>query len=119
MVKLISRPEYTIDNLPGFEHLVFSESSNEHLALPASVAFAQERGAGLQSAREAWAFRLDSSGTLDSDRYQSTRTAVLGVKIGNQYCVAFCDSPTTEENILLAGAQEGYKIGRASCRERV
>jgi hypothetical protein len=110
MVQLISRPEYRIDHLPGYEDLVFSESSSEYLALPQSVTFAKERDSVLQSAREAWTFRIDSNGTLDSDRYQSTRTAALGVKVGNQYCVAFCDSNKPDENILLARPKEGYDL---------
>jgi len=110
MVQLVSRPEYRIDHLPGFEHLVFSESSASYLVLPESIAFATQRDSVLQSAREAWAFRIDSYGTLESDRYQSTRTAALGFKVGNQYGIAFCDSNKPDENILLARPQEGYDL---------
>jgi len=110
MVQLVSRPEYRIEHLPGFEKVVFSQSSGSYFSLPQSVAFATERDSVLQSAREAWAFRIDSNGALDSDRYQSTRTAALGVRVGNQYCIAFCDSNHPDENVLLARPQEGYDL---------
>jgi hypothetical protein len=108
MVKLVSRPKYSIDNLPGFEDLRFTESSSEHLTLPASVAYANERDAILQSAREAWAFRISSGGTLESDQYQSTRTAALGVKLDGNYYIAIDDSDDPAQNILLARPEEGY-----------
>jgi len=101
---------YGIDHLPGFEHLVFTESSTEYLSLPQSVAFATARDSVLQSAREAWAFRIDSNGALESGRYQSTRTAALGVKVGDQYCIALCDSNKLDENILLAQPTVGYDL---------
>ena len=75
MVQLVSRPEYAIDNLPGFAQYQFSERSIAALTLPTSVAFAKERKMVLQSAREAWAFRIKASGALESDQYQNTRTA--------------------------------------------
>jgi hypothetical protein len=107
MVKLVSRPEYVIDNLPGYERLRFTESSNERLTLPASVAYANVRGAVLQSAREAWAFRISSNGTLESNEYQSTRTAALGVKLNGKHYIAIDDSCDPAQNILLARPQEG------------
>ncbi len=107
VARQIDQPHYTID-VTGFEDLVFTESSSKYLALPQSVTFATERNSVLQSAREVWAFRVSTNGALESDRYQSTRTAAIGVKLGNQYCVAFCDSPNTDENILLTRPQEGY-----------
>lgn len=112
MVTQISHPEYRINNLPGFEGLVFTESSTLPLALPESVAFASARDSVLQSAREAWAFRIDKNGTLDSDGYQSTRTAALGVTLKGRHCIAIGDSPSPDENILLARAQEGYDAHR-------
>jgi hypothetical protein len=105
-VRQINQPAYAID-LPGFDHLTFTESSKGYLTLPPSVQFAQERDAVLQSAREAWAFRISSDGTLESDKYQSTRTAALGVKIGGKYYIAIDDSDDPAQNILLARAQEG------------
>ena len=82
MVQLVSRPEYVIDDLPVFAQYRFTESSSSTLTLPASVAFANERKSVLQSAREAWAFRISAKGGLDSEQYQSTRTAAIGVQIG-------------------------------------
>jgi hypothetical protein len=107
MVQLVSRPEYVIDNLPGFEHLRVTDSSTGYLSLPASVAFAHEREAVLQSAREAWAFRVSSGGTLESNQHQSTRTAALGVKIDGRYYIAIDDSDDPAQNILLGRPQEG------------
>jgi frataxin-like iron-binding protein CyaY len=99
---------YTIDNVSGFEGLRFTASSDEYLDLPESVAYATARGGVLQSAREAWAFRIDRNGALDSDQYQSTRTAALGVKIDGRYYIAIDDSEDPATNILLARPQEGY-----------
>jgi len=116
MVKLVSRPEYSIDNLPGFENLRFTESSTVYPSLPASVKYATERDDILQSAREAWAFRISSSGTLNSDKYQSTRTAALGVKIDGTHYIAIDDSDDPAANILLARPQEGYDAHRKNGR---
>ncbi len=107
MVKLVSRPEYQLETVPGFEQIVFTESSPASLALPQSVTFAQERDCVLQSAREAWAFRIDSNGTLESDRYQVTRTAALSLRHNGNYSIAITDSTSPDENILLSRAQEG------------
>lgn len=106
-VRQINQPQYTID-LSGFEDLLFTESSKEYLTLPPSVQFAQERGSILQSAREAWAFRIGAHGTLESKWYQSTRTAALGVKIDGDYYIAIHDSNDPKQNILLSHAPEGY-----------
>lgn len=119
MVKQVNHPEYKIEHVPGFDGLVFTESSSQCLALPQSVAFAHERGGVLQSARQAWAFRIDSNGTLNSEDYQSTRTAALGFLRNGRYSIAMSDSPNPDENILLAQAQEGYCAHRTSGRWRV
>jgi hypothetical protein len=88
--------------------LQFTESSSDHLNLAASVAFAKERAASLQSARETWLIGIGQKGALDSNKYQGTRTAALGVKIDGKYCIAIDDSSDPTQNILLARAQEGY-----------
>lgn len=114
MVTQTNRPEYRLDHVTGFEGLVFTESSASPLALPESAAFARERDSVLQSAREAWAFRIDSAGTLDSNDYQSTRTAALCLTRDDRPCIAICDSSNPDENILLARPQEGYGAHVAS-----
>jgi len=111
--RTISQPQYAID-LPGFEHLVFTESTSEYLSLPQSVMVAMERTSVLQSAREAWAFRISAQGSLESNLYQSTRTAALGVKIDGDYYLAIDDNNDPAANILLARAQEGYDSHRTT-----
>jgi hypothetical protein len=106
-VRQINQPPYAID-LSGFEDLIFTESSREYLSLPSSVGFAGERQSVLQSAREAWAFRIGADSQMDSNKYQSTRTAALGLKIDGDYYIAIDDSPDPTKNILLARAQDGY-----------
>jgi hypothetical protein len=110
-VRQINQPQYTID-LSGFDHLIFTESSTEHLTLPPSVQFATDRDSVLQSAREAWAFRISANGTLESNLYQSTRTAAIGVKIDGDYYIAIDDNHDSTTNILLARTQEGYDSHR-------
>jgi hypothetical protein len=114
-VRQISQPAYAIDLL-GFDHLTFTEASKEYLTLPPSVQFTQERGSVLQSAREAWAFRIGANGTLDSNLYQSTRTAAIGVKIDGDYYIAIDDSNDPTQNILLSRAQDGYNAHRNTNR---
>jgi hypothetical protein len=107
MVHLISPLFHGIDDIAGFAGFQFTESSTEDLMLPASVTFAAERDAVLQSAREAWAFRISSKGEDNSNQYQSTRTAALAFMRDGAYCIAIDDDPA--ENILLTRAQEGYE----------
>jgi hypothetical protein len=104
-LQMISTPTYKID-VPGFEHLLFSESSSERLTLPAAVKFNEEFGGSLQSAAKAVAFRIAANGQDHANEYQVTRTAAIYFKDGHQFYVAFDDDP--KENILLARAQEGY-----------
>jgi hypothetical protein len=108
MVKQISKDEYIIDNLPGFEQYGFSESSPGPLNLPESVAYATAHNGVLQSGGMAWAVRVSANDRFDSDKYQSTRTAVLGVQIDGNYYLAIDDSSDPATNILLARPQEGY-----------
>ncbi len=111
-VTLVTLSEYDID-LPGFTGLRFTASSDKNLALPDAVHYALERQSVLQSAREAWAFRIAADGALGSNQYQSTRTAALGFRRDGQYLIAICDSMIPDENILLSRAQEGYDAHRA------
>lgn len=108
-MELVSRPTYRI-NVPGFEHLEFSESSSDYLVTPAAVDFNKDFGGQLQSAREAWAVRLAANGANHANGYQTTRTPVIHfVKDGKVYA-AFDDSNDPTENIILARAQEGYNF---------
>jgi hypothetical protein len=105
--KLISEPEYTI-NVPGFEHLTFSESSQKLLRLPDAVDFCKKKGGVLQSAREAVAMRIAMNGEDFANEYQMTRTAAIYFKQGNDFFVAFNDDPV--ENILLTQSAKEDEI---------
>ncbi|MBI4150293.1 hypothetical protein HY488_02720 [Candidatus Woesearchaeota archaeon] len=111
-VKLVSQPEYQIER-KGFEDIVFTASSQEYLAWPAAVAFAKERNAVLQSAREAAAFRIEADGQDDDNLYQPTRTVVAYFRDGNKWYAAVDDVADPKRNIVLARADEGYKAHKA------
>jgi len=101
----VSPHEYTIDT-PGFPEHLFSAASQQYLALPGAVRYAQQRNSVLQSAAEAVAFRLAAQRADLADNYQVTRTAELYFKDNDTFAVAFDDDPA--ENILLSRAQQGY-----------
>ncbi len=102
-----------IDN-PAFQNVVFSaDSSPGYLGWPSAVAFARERNAVLQSAREAAAFRIEANGQDDANQYCITRTVVAYFKDGDTWRAAIDDSADSEQNILLARADEGYNAHKA------
>ncbi len=111
-LSLSTEPEYRITNRPGFEDVVFTESSDNNLILPDAVAYAKERDALLQSVRDAAAFRVEAQGEHNSNRYQATRTASAYVKLDGTWYVAFDDAPDAARNIILGRAQEGYDSHR-------
>jgi len=101
--------EYRLKDVPGFEGVVFTESSGDFLVWPQAVKFAAERDAVLQSLREAAAFRIEAGGKKNSALNQVTRTVSVYFKDrGGNFYVAFDDSPDPGKNIILARAEEGY-----------
>jgi len=114
LIKLVSEPQYRITERPGFERVIFTESSDDFLVWPQAVKFAAKRDAVLQSLREAAAFRIETGlKDDDADLYQATRTAAAYFKDkdGKLY-VAFDDIPNPQKNIILARVQEGYDANR-------
>lgn len=110
VVKETSIIKYELEN-PSFEGVEFTEHSNEWLTWPKAVEFAAEQGDGaiLQSAREAGAFRIEAEGKYDADLYQATRNVALYFKMGDKFYCAIDDIADTEQNVVIARAQEGYK----------
>ncbi|MBW2986142.1 hypothetical protein KY333_02115 [Candidatus Woesearchaeota archaeon] len=101
--------KYELEN-PDFAGVEFTEHSDKWLTWPDAVRFAAEQGDGaiLQSSREAAAFRIEAKGKHDADKYQSTRNVALYFKVGDKFYCAIDDIADSEQNIVIARAQEGY-----------
>jgi len=104
--------KYTID-LPGFENLEFTESSEDNLDISDAVKFAEREKSILQSLPEAAAFRIEADGKYDANRWQVTRSTPVYFKADGKIYVAVDHSPDSKKNIVLARAQEGYNVNKA------
>lgn len=95
--------------------IMISKGSITKVYLPEAVKYARDHGAVLQSAREAAALRVITSGSgFDhSGEDQATRTAILYFIDKDRYCFAVDDEPD-DSNIILSRAQDGY----SSCYEK-
>ncbi len=100
---------YELTSTPGFETVKFTESSKEDLVWPRAVKFAADNEAVLQSICEATAFRIEANGEYEANQRQATRTSAIYFRDGGKFYVAFDDSPSREQNIILSRAVEGYK----------
>lgn len=110
-ITLVSKPQYTIDT-PGFENRTYGASSNAWLAQPATVKFCKEYGSGFRmpTSDEVIAFRKAAIGTSEETeamKYHVSGTAVLYVKTGGVWHVAFDDD---DRSLVVARAQKGYDL---------
>lgn len=88
----------------GFEDVLFTERTAHAETLVECLRFAAAQGAILQSAREAWAFRLGKRGLLGSNLEQHTRTIVVSTIVDGVYCFCITDSEDPNTNPILAAA---------------
>jgi hypothetical protein len=101
---------YKLKN-PAFKGVEFTEYSKRGLDWPEAVKFAANQGDGaiLQSVREAGAFRIEADGAYDAKVHPATRSAALYFKMGDKFYCAIDDIADSEQNIIIARAQKGFK----------
>jgi len=108
VLKRISEPEYQIEH-PAFKDVVFTASSPLPLnTLSHAIAFAQEKGGILESARESAAFRIEAKRQDEANTLRVTRTAVAYFKDDDTWYAAIDDIADPKESIILTRGDRGY-----------
>ncbi|MDO8480204.1 MAG: hypothetical protein Q7S65_00135 [Nanoarchaeota archaeon] len=107
---------------PGFEHLVFSESTsrkwtdmdNGGIVAPDAVRFAREKGGVLPSVQEAAAFSMEAYSRdwmKEEGIYGAiTRSATLYFVEGGKTYLAIDDHPDPAQNLVMRYARQGGKL---------
>ncbi len=99
--------------VPGFEKAVFGPISDKYLNQPQAVEFTRKQGMIPPSLLEAIAVRA-YSGDPKAWQFQKTRLGAFCFPCKGEVFVAFDDIPDPKKNLVIARAQEGYKLNNST-----